>query len=48
MYHTRKTNKKGHTIAPEVAFPPGHVRQGVIRFYAGKLGSLFLGIFRGF
>lgn len=26
MFHARKTNKKGETIAPEVAFPPGHAK----------------------
>ena len=26
MFHARKTNKKGKTIAPEVAFPPGHAK----------------------
>jgi hypothetical protein len=42
MYHAHKTNLKGSTIAPEVAFPPGHAKPAAALAVALSKGWPFI------
>lgn len=42
IYHAEKTNRKGRTIAPEVAFPPGHEKVEIALEAALKRGWPFI------